>query len=172
MMLTELDLPPAAGVSRPWVGTTPKQPRQNAAATGCDASSFQGPGWQHAATRSFLVPDGHLSSSFGITETVGLLPEAKAQAFVDGVRGKLASCPHRELGTKVLRLAHGSTWTAWRVLTQVSTKQTVTFYMGIFRSGGAVAQVGFVPDAGHTMTTAQFVALVHRAGERLAAMPS
>jgi DNA-directed RNA polymerase specialized sigma24 family protein len=171
MMISEFDLPPAAGVSQPWVGTTPKQAIQNVAATGCDRSSFQGHGWQHAATRSFLVPHGPFAATFGITETVGRLPEAKAKTFVTGIRSKLASCPGRELGTKVLRLAGGPTWTAWRVQTQVTQKQTVVFYMGIVRSGGAVAQVGFVPDNSHTMTTAQFVALVRRAGERLTAMP-
>ncbi len=171
MMISEFDLPPAAGVSRPWVGTTPKQALQNVAATGCDRSSFRGPGWQHAATRSFLVPDGPVAPTFGITETVGRLPEAKAKAFVAGIRSKLASCPDRELGTKVLRLAHGADWTAWRVQTQVTQKQTVVFYMGIVRSGGAVAQVGFVADGPHTMATTQFVALVRRAGERLEAMP-
>jgi DNA-directed RNA polymerase specialized sigma24 family protein len=171
MMLSEFDLPPAAGVDRPWVGTTPKQATQNVAATGCDRSSFQGPGWTHAATRSFLVPDGPLAASFGITETVGRLPPAKATAFISGIRAKLASCPGRELGTKVLRLANGPTWSAWRVQTQVTQKQTVVFYMGVVRSGGAVAQVGFVPDGTHSLTTAQFVALVRRASERLDAMP-
>ena len=71
----------------------------------------------------------------------------------------------------MLRLGSGPTWAAWRVRTQVTKSQTVTFYMGVVRSGGAVAQVGYVPDGSHTMTTAQFVALVRRAGERLAAMP-
>jgi DNA-directed RNA polymerase specialized sigma24 family protein len=171
MMLSEFDLPPAAGVPQPWVGTTPKQALSNVAATGCDRSSFRGGRWTHAATRSFLVPDGHLAPSFGITETVGRLPEQLAKSFVDGVRAKLGSCSDRELGTKAVRLAGGPTWAAWRVRTQVTDKQTVTFFMGIVRSGGAVAQVGFVPDGSHTMSTAQFVALVHRAGERLAALP-
>jgi hypothetical protein len=58
------------------------------------------------------------------------------------------------------------------VRTQVSDKQVMTFYMGVARVGSAVAQVGFVPDGAHSMTTSQFIALVHRAGERLAAMPS
>jgi len=171
MMLSEFDLPPVSGLTKPWVGTTPKQALRNVAATGCDRSSFHGGAWKHAATRSFLVPGGHMSAAFGITETVGRLPADRAKAFVEGVRSKLASCPDRELGTKVFRLTRGSSMTAWRVRTQVSDKQTVTFFMGIVRSGGAVAQVGFVPDARHTMTTEQFVALVRRAGQRLAALP-
>ena len=53
----------------------------------------------------------------------------------------------------------------------MTDQETVTFFMGVTRAGGAVAQVGFVPDGSHTMTTTQFVALVARAGERLSAMP-
>ena len=68
------------------------------------------------------------------------------------------------------RLASTADLTAWRVRTQVTAKETVTFYMGIVRHGGAVAQVGFVPDGKHTLATPAFVALVKRAGERLAAM--
>lgn len=171
MMLSEFDLPPAAGIVKPWVGTTPKQAFRNVAATGCDQSRLHGGAWKHDATRSFLVPEGNLAAAFGITETVGRLPPAKAAAFVNGVRSKLASCPDRELGTKVFRITSGQTMTAWRVRTQVTDKQTVTFFMGVIRSGGAVAQVGFVPDGRHTMSNAQFVAVVRRAGERLAAMP-
>jgi DNA-directed RNA polymerase specialized sigma24 family protein len=171
MMLSEFDLPPAIGVVRPWVGTTPKQAIRNLAATGCDQSSFHGGSWKHAATRSFLVPGASLSPAFGITETVGRLPPPQAETFVNGVRAKLASCHDRQLGTEVVRISHGPAVTAWRVRTQVSDKETVTFLMGIARSGGAVAQVGFVPDGRHTMTAAQFVALVRRAGERLSAVP-
>jgi DNA-directed RNA polymerase specialized sigma24 family protein len=171
MMLSEFDLPPASGLGKPWVGTTPKQALRNLAATGCDRSSFHGGAWKHAATRSFLVPGGQMSAAFGITETVGRLPDARAKVFVDDVRSKLASCSDRELGTKVFRLASAPSMTAWRVRTEISDKQTVTFDMGIVRSGGAVAQVGFVPDPRHTMTTEQFLALVRRAGQRLAAMP-
>jgi hypothetical protein len=47
----------------------------------------------------------------------------------------------------------------------------LSFSMGILRVGGAVAQVGFVADGSHTITTADFVAMVRRAGARLAAMP-
>ena len=170
MMLSELDLPPVAGVQRPWAGTTPRQALQNVAATTCDNSSFHGHGWKHDATRSFLIPGAHLATAFGLTQTVGRLPEARAKTFVGGVRSKLASCADRQLGTKVRRVANGPNMSAWRVRTQVSDKVTVTFDMGIVRRGGAIAQVGFVPDGSHTMTTGEFTALVRRAGERLEAM--
>jgi DNA-directed RNA polymerase specialized sigma24 family protein len=171
MMLSEFDLPPVSGVQKPWVGTTPKRAMRNVAATGCDRSRFHGGAWRHDATRSFLVPGAHLATSFGVTETVGELPTARAKAFVARVRSELASCSDRELGTKVSRLAAGRAAAAWRVRTQLTGKRTVIFLMGVVRSGRAVAQLGFVPDGRHTMTTRQFVALLHRAGERLRAMP-
>ena len=110
--------------------------------------------------------------AFGLTETVGRLPIARARSFVDGARSKLESCGDRQVGTKVLPVAHGPAISAWRVRTQVSDKVTVTYYMGIVRHGGAVAQVGFVPDRSHTMAPGQFAALLRRAGERLSAMPA
>jgi len=171
MMLSAFDLPPASGVRRPWAGTTPRQAVRNLAATGCDSSRFHGGAWTHDATRTFLVPGARLAPAFGLTETVGRLPEPKARAFVDGLRSRLASCSDRELGTKVERLHGDADMTVWRVRTEVTDKKTVTFFMGVVRRGGSVAQVGFVPDGAHTMTTPQFVAVVHRAGERLGAMP-
>jgi hypothetical protein len=169
-MLGSWDLPPVAGVADPWVGTTPRRALHNLAATGCDRSRFSGPGWTHAMTRSFLVPGGGLPAAFGITETVGRVSPPHATRFVDGVRSELASCPRRDPGSKVRRLAGGPDWTSWQVRTQVAGTRTLTFLMGVVRRGGAVAQVGFVPDGRHTMTTAAFVALVHRAQERLGAM--
>ena len=171
MMLSEFDLPPVTGVQRPWMGTTPRRAMQNVAATTCDQSTLHGHGWRHDATRSFLIPGAHLATSFGLTETVGRVPEARARTFLDGVRSKLASCADRQLGTTVQRIAGGRDLTVWRVRTQVTDKTTVTFYMGVVHNGGAVAQVGFVPDRAHSMTTQQFVALVRRASERLGAMP-
>jgi len=171
MMLSELDLPPAAGVQRPWAGTTPRQAIKNLAATGCDTSRFHGPGWKHDATRTFLVPGAKLAPAFGLTETVGRLPEPRARAFVDGIRSRLASCSDRQLGTKVLRMAGDQDMTVWRVRTEVTDKQTVTFFMGVIRRGGAVAQVGFVPDGAHTLTMPQIVGVVRRAGQRLGDMP-
>jgi len=172
MMLSEFDLPPVTGVQRPWMGTTPRRAVQNVAATTCDESSFHGHGWRHDATRSFLIPGAHLATAFGLTETVGRVPAPRAKTFVAHVRSELTSCAHRQLGTKVERLAGDPALTVWRVRTQVSAKTTLTFYMGVVRKGGAVAQVGFVPDRSHSMTTAQFVALVRRASERLGEMPA
>jgi DNA-directed RNA polymerase specialized sigma24 family protein len=174
MMLSEFDLPMVTGVPRAWAGTSPRKALQNLASTGCDHSTFRGKfagaPWKNAATRTFLMPRADLSDAFGLTETVGKLPSAKAAAFLTGVRKKLSTCADRELGTKVLRVAGTGDLTVWRVRTEISAKDTVTFWMGVARRGGVVAQVGFVPDGRHTVPPAAFVALVHRAQDRLAAM--
>ena len=91
-MLTEIDLPPAAGVRRPWVGTEPRRALNNAAATHCDDADFTSPPMTNNLTRTFLVPEAELPNEFGLTESVGTLPRKRAKAFVAGVRTKLARC--------------------------------------------------------------------------------
>ena len=60
----------------------------------------------------------------------------------------------------------------WRVDVEVSDKQTVTYLMGIVRTGTAVAQVGFTPTDRGPMAPGDFVALVERARERCAYLPA
>jgi len=176
-MLAEVDLPPVTRVLKPWVGTEPRRANVNVAATGCDNTAFTGQQISNNLTRSFVIPAAKLPAAFGITETVGTLPRARAQAFVAGVRRELDACPDRDmgLGTDVTRLAHRQSktrdLTVWRLTTELDDKHSVTYLMGIVREGTAVGQVGFVPDAGVTMPPGAFVALVERAGERLPAMP-
>jgi hypothetical protein len=57
--------------------------------------------------------------------------------------------------------------TDWHVTTEISDNQTMTYLMGIMRQGGAVAQVGFVPDGKVQMAPGAFIALAHRALDRL-----
>ena len=59
----------------------------------------------------------------------------------------------------------------WRVAAEVSDQRTVTYQMGIVRSGSAIAQVGFTPTQGVTMSAGDFLALVERAQQRLPALP-
>src|SRR5262245_44638287 len=105
---------------------------------------------KHQMTRSFVIPEARLSDLFGLTETVGQLPQKRAHAFVSGVRDKLRTCHDKELGTDVVRVADSSTkdrdLTVWHVTTEISDNKSVTYLMGILRDGGSVAQVGFVPD--------------------------
>ncbi len=173
-LLGEVDLPPVAGIERPWIGTEARVANTNLAATRCDATGFQVTKMRRSMTRSFVIPEAKLSDLFGLTETVGYLPNQRARAFVADVRSKLAACADKQLGTDVVRVADMSTkkqdLTVWHVTTEISEHQSVTYLMGILRDHGSVAQVGFVPDGKVQMAPGAFITLVHRALERLPAL--
>jgi hypothetical protein len=126
-------------------------------------------------TRTFLVPESRLPDEFGLTESVGTLPRARAKVFVAGVRTKLAACSKKQMGTKVTRLRNvskGATeLTVWQVRTEVTDDKSLNFLMGVVRNGTAVAQVGFVPVKGFTIGNEAFEDLVQRAHDRLVEMP-
>jgi hypothetical protein len=175
-MLAEVDLPPAAGVSKPWVGTEPRRALDNAAATHCDSTDFNAAPMSNNLTRTFLVPEAKLAAEFGLTESVGTLPPKRAKAFVAGVREALERCSKKQMGTEVTRLRdvrRGNTdLTVWRVNTEVTDDKTLSFLMGVVRDGTAVAQVGFVPVKGVTIAPDAFETLAQRALDRLAEMPA
>jgi hypothetical protein len=170
-MLSAVDLPPVTGVDRPWVGTEARVANTNLAASRCDSTSFQVDKMRRSMTRSFVIPEARLSDLFGLTETVGYLPGPRARSFVDGVRAKLRSCADKQLGTDVVRVADMSSkkqdMTVWHVKVEISDNQTVTYLMGILRDHGSVAQIGFVPDGKVQMAPGAFIALAHRALDRL-----
>jgi DNA-directed RNA polymerase specialized sigma24 family protein len=170
-MLSAVDLPPVTGIDRPWVGTEARVANTNLAASRCDSTSFQVDKMRRSMTRSFVIPEARLSDLFGLTETVGYLPGPRARAFVDGVRAKLRSCADKQLGTDVVRVADMSSkqqdLTVWHVKVEISDNQTVTYLMGILRDHGSVAQIGFVPDGKVQMAPGAFIALAHRALDRL-----
>jgi hypothetical protein len=171
-MIDVIDLPPVTGVSVPWVGTRPRRAGVNAAATRCDRADFGGERMARARTRTFLVPEADVPATFGLTQTVGSLRVPAATTFVTRIRQRMAACEEDNLGTEVVRVAQqGGDRTgldAWRLSVEVSDKQTVTYLMGVVRRGGAIAQIGFTPTPGATMAPEDFVALLQRAGERLA----
>ncbi|KQW49914.1 hypothetical protein ASC77_25755 [Nocardioides sp. Root1257] len=175
-MLDEVDLPSAAGVDRPWVGTEPRRALTNPAATHCDGTDFNAGGISNNVTRTFLVPEAKLPDEFGLTETVGTLPAGKAKALVADVQDKLDRCSKKQIGTRVTRLRNvekgGTELTVWRVSTEVTDDKTMNFLMGIVRDGTAVAQVGFVPVKGVTIDQDAFTALAQRALDRLGDMPA
>lgn len=175
-LLGVVDLPPSTAAMPSWVATEPERPRTNVAATRCDRTSFGGDDVAKATTRTFVpraapgsnrVPD-----AFGLTETAGVLggPGA-ARAFVARIRGALARCPDRDLGTDVEQLASrggaAGELAVWRVTTEISDDRFVRYLMGVVRSGRAVAQVGLTPTGDATLDVDDFVRLVERAGERL-----
>ncbi len=174
-MISGVDLPPVTGVDSPWVGTDPKKAMLNAAATQCDLTSFDAKPVRNGWTRTFLFPEERLPDTFGLTETVGTTAATAGARFIEGVRARMASCADRNLGTKVTRVVNRSSKAAdlavWSVTVEVSDQQTVSYRMGIVRAGTAVAQVGFTPTQGVRMADGDFLALVERAQQRLAAMP-
>jgi DNA-directed RNA polymerase specialized sigma24 family protein len=173
-MLSEVDLPPVAGVERPWIGTQPRMAHDNQAATRCDSTSFDGPRMKRNMTRSFLIPEADLSDLFGLTETVGWLPPPRAREFVAGVRRELRKCADDQPGTEVVRVADVTTkkrdLTVWHVKTEISDEESVTYLMGIVRSGGSIAQIGFVPDGKVEMAPGAFITLAQRALDRIPAL--
>lgn len=170
-MISELDLPPVSGAKQGWVGTEPTPAQTNTAATQCDRADFSQPPMRNALTRTFLFPQMDLPQTFGLTETVGMMPRARAAAFIEDVRAKMAACHDKNLGTDVEKIADSSDaqhdLIVWHLTVEVSDKDSVTFLMGIARSGRSIGQVGFIPAGEVTMTRADFVTLLERAQARL-----
>ena len=172
-MLDVLDLPPISEARVPWAGTEAQDVgSSNSAASNCDRTSFSGNGISGAATRTFVMPESDAPAVFGLTETVARVQSAPG--FVDTIRSKLAKCSDDQLANTVRRLADRASddrdLAIWRVTSDLSDKQSFTMLMGVARVGDAVAQVGFVPTQGYTMSASDFVAVVRRAGERVAAL--
>ncbi|WP_295660662.1 hypothetical protein [uncultured Nocardioides sp.] len=170
-MLSEFDLPPVARAPGPWIGTEPVRARVNVASTRCDRTRFTGEGIRSNLTRTFLFPAVARANEFGLTETVGVWSPARARAFVTGVRDRVAQCAESALGTEVRQLrdvaGKNTDVTAWNITMEISDKDSVQFLMAIIRSGGTVAQVGFVPSRTMSMQRGDFLAVVDRALVRL-----
>ena len=172
-LLASVDLPMVPRVHRPWVGTEPREARDNVAATNCDRTDFSGKPVRDGVTRTFLIPDAKLPATFGVTETAGSLPsEREARKLVATVRHKMSTCSDRDLGADVTPLASttdgDSEHAAWRVTVEINDTQSVTYLMGVVRRGTTVAQLGFIPGRDVTIGPDPFIDLMLRAGQRLA----
>jgi hypothetical protein len=158
-------------VTQPWVGTTPSAPHDNPAATACDRADFLDAGAVRSRTRTFLVPEAHLPTRFGLSETYGVFASrASARRFLAHVVHRVDHCQARNLATKVhpgpaQRRAH-----TWRLDTAVTAHRTVTFRLGFVRVGRTVAELTFAPAEDADMPARRFEKLVLRAGDRLRAL--
>ena len=175
-LLASADLPMVPGVRRPWVGTEPREARDNVAATTCDRTDFAAKPIRSNVTRTFLIPEARLPATFGVTETAGTLPSTgQARQFISTIRRRMGSCADRDLGADVSPLATTARkegeHAVWRVTVEINDQQTVTYLMGVVRRGSTVAQLGFIPGADVTIGPEPFEALVLRAGERLSYLP-
>lgn len=172
-LLDVVDLPRPGRVTQPWTATESRQARVNLATPACDKTRFDRAPVSHGVTRSYLILKAGLVDRFGITETVGTLPDSRrAAAFVDGVRKRMATCEDRFAASKVGRLADrhesGTQVSAWHITTQVGDQGAVDMLMAIVRRGPQVAQIGFVTARTATYDRATFLAVAQRAIERLA----
>jgi hypothetical protein len=174
-MISTVDLPPVMGVTESWVGTEPRQAQPHISPTDCDNADFTRAPVTNAFTRTFLFPQADVPATFGLSETVGTLPRRRAVAFIEDVRRRLAGCEEKNPGTEVTRVANVSSdtedLTVWNLSVEISDTQTVTYLMGVARSGTAIAQIDFTPSEQVHMGPGDFAALVARARDRLARMP-
>jgi len=171
-MLATVDMPVLPGVTHPWVGTDPVRGGPNLAATTCDRSVLSGNN-RPATSRTFLVPQGGLPTRFGLTEVMADYGSAKsAQAFIATVSKRMGSCEKRQLGSSVkqaFKHTSGTTsYAGWRLSNEINAKRsTVSYWMGVVRTGTRVAQIGFAPAGQADIARASFADLLARAGERL-----
>ena len=148
-----VDLPPAPGVTKPWVATEPTRAKLNTAATRCDKADFFDKSIPYSTTRSFLVPEARLPSAFGLTETLGRFRSAKAaDAFVSTIRGRMNGCEDKDMAatvaTRLQRSTKSEDLDIWSVTTEISDAKKVTYLMAIGRRNDVVVQLGFVPVPG------------------------
>ncbi len=177
--LASVDLPPIRRVTRPWVGTDPAPAAgQNPAATTCDRADFARGGATDPITRTYLIPMAGLPERFGITETVGAFPNARAATkFTETMDRKMRACPDKELASTVNDAVTGrattpaspATYALWRLTNQINNREDeVSYWTGVVRSGRYVGQVTFTPVDRYDIDRATFRALLERAGQRLA----
>ncbi len=173
-MVAVVDLPPVGTVEKPWVGTDATSGRPNPSMTTCDRANFARAGARKPRSRTFLIPEAKLPTRFGLTETYGRFPTAKAaRRFLDDVRDRVAGCEDRDLATTVTgartvrNTRKGIDWSTWDLRTEISEREAVRFRVGFVRIGRTVAQLTFVSGPRIDIAGPRFRALVQRAGDRL-----
>ena len=92
--------PPVAKVTRRGSAPSRPRPRPTWPPPGARRRTF-GRGLQPGRDPLVPHPGRRPAAEFGLTQTVGALPRRQAEAFVDQVRRRLASCPDRDLTTQV-----------------------------------------------------------------------
>lgn len=171
--LQVVDLPPVSGVSRPWSASSVLEADPNPARTICDEASFTGKPIRWSGSRTFLISDARLPTSFGLSETVGRFSTPKAaRARLQMLHRRMDRCEDDDLSATVrvirdLAVAQGEIHT-WHVEVEVSDDRTVEFYVALVRHGRDLAQVTFVPSARAQLGQDAFVEINRRALARLA----
>jgi DNA-directed RNA polymerase specialized sigma24 family protein len=174
--LSPVDLPVFDGLTRRWTATQVESTGADRASTQCD----QGVDSRATSTssRTYVIAGGggSLPAIFGLTETVGRFPTAKATTtFVQNVVSAVESCsgaPDTVTadGVNSVDLDRGTAY-RWDVSVQTSPSTTVVYRSGLVRMGQSVAQVTFTPGGDYDPKAGGHVALLRRAAERLAQLP-
>jgi hypothetical protein len=175
--LGAVDLPPVADLDTVWAGTEPtRTPAVNPAATLCDQTDFTGTAFVSARSRAFVMPEANLPQRFGLSQTVGLATgRRQAEEFVADAVARVRTCTDRELTAHVDShdLVRGRSATGdvvghvWRLTFEVAEDTDVSYWLGLVRVGGRVAQLSFSGAPEADLTARQFGDLLLRAGERL-----
>ena len=88
----------------------------------------------------------------------------------------MQTCPDRDVGTQVTTVDESNdkqhSMSAWTVRVEIAKDEYINYRMAIMRSGGAVAQLGFIAGTGADLTDASFRDLATRAMQRLANLPA
>ncbi|MET3962887.1 DNA-directed RNA polymerase specialized sigma24 family protein [Marmoricola sp. OAE513] len=174
-MLATADLPAVAKVNSPWAGTQPQTASPNSAATTCDKADFVKSGAVKPISRVFLIPDADLPARFGVTETIGRFPNARAASkFVNQVIARMKACPDKELSSTIKEqsVRNGTAKTPahayWRLVNQINQdRDEVVFWMGVTRVGPYVAQVTMTPVRQYDVSGKTFSQLLLRSHDRL-----
>lgn len=171
--LAVVDLPVFAGVTHPWVATTPQTVSPNPAATECDRADFDAAGARKVLSKSFVVPDEpRLPAIFGMSETIGTFSSRiKARQFLATVTRAVAACPDRQLSLTVRQSdelpSKRVSGRVWEIELASSERTSLAFRIALLRVGSTVAQVTFTPTDDIDLNHGAFVRFAGRAAERL-----
>jgi hypothetical protein len=170
-LLAAVDLPPVGNVTDIWVGTEPSGGKEPPATAACSTPRFRKSA-EMTRSRTFLIPQAKLPTSFGLAETVGSF-EARgdAVAFARRLVGSLRTCAKKDF-TEDLRRAGNLTspkvvWSTWYLSTRLSRQKVLDVRIAVVRNGTRVALVTYTPTGKTDMTKRQFNALAQRAADRL-----
>lgn len=173
-MLAVVDLPAIADVDDVWVGAKPEPANPNRAATICDKADFIRSGAKNPISRSFVFLKSGVPGNFGVSETIGRFPSARAAIkFTQQVTARMKACPDRILSstisTSVVEPGTAKTppYAYWRLTNQLQNRDEVVYWMGVTRVGPYVAQVTMTPVRKYDVSGKTFAQLLTRSRDRL-----
>ncbi|MGH1563513.1 hypothetical protein [Mumia sp. DW29H23] len=172
--LAAADLPPVGAQTQPWAGTEPKAPSDNPAATMCDRANFLTRGVAKARGRLYVVPnDKAAPRTFGIGQSIATFrTPAQARTFVRGLEKRIAKCEDRNQAATVVagKAVRGAGYSGktWRMSFETGRKSVISYRLALVVRGATVTEVAQSGTKRADLSSAQFVQVADRAGQRLA----